>query len=298
MTMSSFRVTPRQGNLNRVKRIYGYLSKMKFATIRVRTEEPDYSDLPEREYDWARSIYGNVKEAIPHDVPALLGKRVIQTTLVDANPMHNLNTGRAVTGVLHLLSQPSIDWLSRKQPTVETATYGSKFVAARTAVQQIIELRLMLRYLGVPPCLVTTNPLSRVDPFHTPSWTSVIMPCLSYHFVREAITSGMVRFGHIPGPMSVADILRKHWGYQQVWPLLKPLLFWQGDTSILIEDDSLVQSTEGEGEDIPFPDAGFRYVDDEGVDNAGTRYRRRDQWKEMLETELEEHHVLCSVQER
>ena len=32
-----------------------------------------------------------------------------------------------------------------------------------------------------------------------------------------------------------ADILSKHWGYQQVWKLLKPLLFWQGDTLDILD---------------------------------------------------------------
>ena len=56
MTMSGFRAAPRKGHLERVKRIYGYLCKMKHATIRVRTEEPDYSDIPDPEYDWSYSI--------------------------------------------------------------------------------------------------------------------------------------------------------------------------------------------------------------------------------------------------
>ena len=46
MSMSSFRVAPRIGHLERVRRIYGYTAKMKHATIRVRTEEPDFSALP------------------------------------------------------------------------------------------------------------------------------------------------------------------------------------------------------------------------------------------------------------
>ena len=62
MSMSSFRVAPRQGHLERLQRICGYLSKFQQACIRVRTEEPDYSDLPNNEYDWARSVYGNVRE--------------------------------------------------------------------------------------------------------------------------------------------------------------------------------------------------------------------------------------------
>ena len=33
---------------------------------------------------------------------------------------------------------------------METATYGSEFVASKTATEQIIDLRHTLRYLGVP----------------------------------------------------------------------------------------------------------------------------------------------------
>ena len=62
--------------------------------------------------------------------------------------MHDMITGRAVTGFLHLLNKTPIDWFSKKQSTVETATYGSEFVAARTATEQIMDLRLTLRYLG------------------------------------------------------------------------------------------------------------------------------------------------------
>jgi hypothetical protein len=45
---------------------------------------------------------------------------------------------------------------------------------------------------------------------------------LSFHFVREAIAAGYV---HNP-----ADILSKNWGYSDVWPILKILLFHHGDT--------------------------------------------------------------------
>jgi hypothetical protein len=53
---------------------------------------------------------------------------------------------------------------------------------------------------------------------------------LSFHRVREAISAGMVIFTHIDGRINPADVLSKHWGYQQVWPNLRPLLFWAGDT--------------------------------------------------------------------
>ena len=57
---------------------------------------------------------------------------------------------------------------------------------------------------------------------------------LSYHRVREAIASKIVAFTFIPGDINPADILSKHWGYSQIWDILKPILFWEGDTADLI----------------------------------------------------------------
>jgi hypothetical protein len=46
MTMSRFRVDPKEGHIARLKRIYGYVRFSKDCGIRYRTEEPDYSSLP------------------------------------------------------------------------------------------------------------------------------------------------------------------------------------------------------------------------------------------------------------
>jgi hypothetical protein len=76
MTMSGFRIEPRVGYPNRLKRIYGYQLKMKHASVRVRTEEPDFSDLPDNVHDWTYSVYGNVEELLPVETPEPLGKHV------------------------------------------------------------------------------------------------------------------------------------------------------------------------------------------------------------------------------
>ena len=240
MTLSGFRVAPRKGHLERIKRIYGYLSKMRHATIRVRTEEPDYSDLPDPAYDWSKSVYGEIKEMLPTDAPEPLGNYVTLSHYVDANLMHDIITGRSVSGILHLANKTPIEWYSKKQATVETATYGSEFVAARICVDQIIDLRNTLRYLGVPlrdKSFMFGDNKSVVDSsmqLHAKLHKRHTM--LSFHRVREAIASGMIGFYFIPGQHNPADILSKHWGYSQVWPQLRTLLFWKGDTQD-IEDD-------------------------------------------------------------
>ena len=241
MTLSSFRACPRDGHLQRAKRICGYLYKMKHGAIRIRTEEPDFSDLPDEEFDWERSIYGDVSEDIPHDAPIPLGKPVIHSQHQDANLMHDIVTGRAVAATLHWLNKTPIDWYSKKQNTVETSTYGSEFNTARIGAEQTMELRITLRYLGVPikgPTRVfgdnesvvksSNNPDAKLHKRHT---------ILSFHRVREAIAAKVMTYHFLPGDQNPADILSKAWGYAQVWHLLKPLLFWEGDTMNCIKSD-------------------------------------------------------------
>ena len=234
MTISGFRVTPRKGYLERVQCIISYLVKMKHAAICFRTEEPDFSALPDQQFDWMYTVYGQMEEVLPHDMPTPLGKFVTLTHYVDANLYHDLITGRSVTGIIHLANKTPIDWYSKKQATVETATYGSEFIAACICVDQSINLKNTLRYLGVPVCKKaymfgdnksvvdsSTIPHAKLHKHHN---------ALSFHRVREAIAGAIIGFYHIDGNKNPADILSKHWGYRQIWKLLQPLLFWRGDT--------------------------------------------------------------------
>ena len=92
---------------------------------------------------WLKTVYSDVTELIAHDIPEPLGKLVLTTTFKDANLYHDFITGRAVTGILHLLNKTPFDWFSKYQATVETDIYGLEFVAARIAVEQIIALKLI-----------------------------------------------------------------------------------------------------------------------------------------------------------
>jgi hypothetical protein len=141
---------PRLGHMTRVKWMYGYLSKMKDDVIRIQTGEPDYSALPDQEFDWEKSIYGNVSEMLPSNAPKPFGKYVMLTHYYDANLLHDIVTGHSVTGILHLINKTPLDWYSKKQATIEMATYGSESVAACMCVDQIVDLRTTLRYLSVP----------------------------------------------------------------------------------------------------------------------------------------------------
>jgi hypothetical protein len=176
---------------------------------------------------------------VPTDTPPLLGKFVQLTHYVDANLMHDIVSGKSVTGILHLVNKTPIDWYSKKQATVETATYGSEFVAARTCVEQIIDLRLTLRYLGVnirersvmfgdneSVVKSSTTPHGKLHKRHT---------ALSFHRVREAVASKMVAFHFLKGSENPADFLSKTWTHAAVYDMaIKPILFYTGNTEDLL----------------------------------------------------------------
>jgi len=139
MTLLRFLAMPRQGHLDRIKTMHGYLSKMLHATIR--TDTPDHSTYPVKMYDWEYSCYADAKEEIHLDAPKAKRKSVTMTSFFDANLYHDLISGKAVTGILH---QTPIDWCSKLQSTVETATFGSEYVNTITCTEQITASRLLL----------------------------------------------------------------------------------------------------------------------------------------------------------
>jgi hypothetical protein len=126
------------------------LKKYKYGIIRIDTSKPNYSHIPMKEYDWSYTCYKGAKELLPNDAPKPLGKPIVTTSYVDANLYHDLISGRSITGILHLWNSTPIDWYSKLQGTVETATFGSEYIATRTCTEQIIDHHTSLRYLGVP----------------------------------------------------------------------------------------------------------------------------------------------------
>jgi len=237
MTLSRYRACPRMGHLDRAKQIVGYLKKFPHGAIRFRTGIPNheaiFGEQPQR-YDWMYSVYGETREEIPHNAPPPKGKPVRTTTLVDANLMHDFTTGRSATGVQHFVNQTPIASFSKRQGQVETATYGSEFVAARVATEQIIDLRYTLRMLGVPiegPSWLFGDNRSVITSSTLPHSTlSKRWNALSYHRVREAVAAGFLRFHFIESKDNASDILTKPLDHASAWPHTDTMLFRKGDT--------------------------------------------------------------------
>jgi hypothetical protein len=179
---------------------------------------------------------------------------VTLTHYVYANLIHDTISGRSVTGIFHMINKTPLDCYSKKHATVETATYGSEFVAARVCVEQIIDLQNTLWYLGVPirsriymlgdNKSVVDSSMQVYAKLHKRHNTH------SFHRVREAIASGMIGFYFIPGNNSLAYILSKDGGILKYGINLKHFCFRRTTLVLYIikkkKAQSKVHQTNGE----------------------------------------------------
>ena len=66
---------------------------------------------------------------------------------------------------------------------------------------------------------------------------------VSYHRVKEAIALKYLSFHWKDDISNPADILSKHWEFATVWPMLKPILFWRGETATQLKGSDRIPST-------------------------------------------------------
>jgi hypothetical protein len=135
------------------------------------------------------------------------------TVYVDADHAHDLVTRRSITEILVMLNNTQVRLVSKRQKTMETSSYGSELVESRIATELIVELRFMLRSLGVDlegPALMLGDNMSVVLNNLVPS--NVLKKKhnpISYHHVQEAISAKVLRFAYLRSEESASDILTK-----------------------------------------------------------------------------------------
>jgi hypothetical protein len=73
-----------------------------------------------------------------------------RTAKVDANHAADTVTRRSRTGFLVFLNSAPVYWLSKKQASVESSSFGSEFCAMKHCCEYVRGLQYKLRMLGIP----------------------------------------------------------------------------------------------------------------------------------------------------
>ena len=131
----------------------------------------------------------------------------------DADHAGNKVNRRSHTGILIFCNRAPIIWYSKKQNSVEASTFGSEFMALKTAVELIEALRYKLRMFGVPidgptsvycdNAAVHTNvsdPVSQLKKKHH---------SIAYHRCREAVAAMTIRVAKEGTFTNLSDLFTK-----------------------------------------------------------------------------------------
>ena len=192
--------------------IVGYLKLRPKRKLFFNPQHPSIDERSFKSYDWY-NFYCDIEEAIPEDMPPQRGKSVSTHCFVNADHAGNTVTRRSQTGLLSFVNHAPIVWFSKWQNTIETSTFGSEFIAMKTAVKQIESLRYKLRMFSIPvenPMNVfydnesifknMTIPDSTIKKKHT---------SICYHQSREAVASGTMRVAKEGTATNLADLFTK-----------------------------------------------------------------------------------------
>ena len=217
--LSSCLALPRFGHLLEVFNIFAYLDVYHNTEMVLDSTTPDVD--VERDFlkeDWSTSVYldedGSVpSEVIPEDAPVPKGKGMMMTLFVNSDHAGDKVTSRSRTGYVVFLQNSPITWFSKKQSSVETSTFGSKFMAMKTATEYIRGLRYKLRMMGIPiigPCLTYGDNNAVVTNSTLPD--SVLKKksnSIAYNFVREGAARDEWRCRYIPTDENLSDLCTK-----------------------------------------------------------------------------------------
>ena len=226
--LSSYNASPRQGHLEAVYHIFAYLKSHANSAIALDPKIPYVDETRFKPVSWA-DFYPEAEEAIPPNMPEPRGNSVKVSCFTDANHAGNVVTRRSHTGIVLFLNNAPITWYSKRQNTVESSTFGSEFVALRTALELIEGLRYKLRMFGIPIDGVadvfcdnqsvvnnTSEPTARLHKKHN---------SICFHRVREAAAAGTIRITKEPTETNLADLFTKVLGTDRRRKLLGHLTY-------------------------------------------------------------------------
>ena len=116
--LSSYLAQPRQGHLEAVYTLYGYLKAHHKSTMVFDDGYLNWKDSNFADHDWT-DFYHDAIEDIPSNAPAPRGMPVQINVFVDADHAGNKVTRRSQTGILIYLNKAPIIWYSKAQKTVD-----------------------------------------------------------------------------------------------------------------------------------------------------------------------------------
>ena len=210
--LSRYLVNPRVGHLEEVFHVFAYLKQHNHSSLVFDPTTPFFDESRFPQCDW-QEYYPDAKEPTPPRAPELRGEVMTMTCFVDADHAGCQETRRSHTGIVIFLQKAPIIWYSKRQNTVESSTFGSEYVALKTAIEQIEALRYKCRMMGIeldgPTNVFCDNESVFKNSTRPDSTLKKKHNSIAYHRAREAVAAGTIRIAWEDGRFNLADVLTK-----------------------------------------------------------------------------------------
>ena len=210
--MSTHLAMPRRGHLEQVHHIFGYLKERPKRKLFFDPQHPELIESSFTTYDWY-DFYRDAKEPVPGDMPAPRGQMVSTQCFVDSDHAVNTVMRCSQTGLLLFVNKAPVTWFSKRQNTVKTSTFGSEFIAMKTAVERIKALHYKLWMFGIPiegPTNVFSDNEAVVKNTSIPDSTlKKKHTSICYHLAREAVAARIMRVAKERFTTNLADLFTK-----------------------------------------------------------------------------------------
>jgi hypothetical protein len=213
--MSSHLALPREGHLHQVFHIFAYLKKYHNTELVFDPSDPCVNESDFELQDWTSSEFGHLQgqEELPPNMPEPRGVGFVMRAKVDADHAGDTVTRRSRTGFLVYLNSALVCWLSRKQTSVESSSFGSEFVAMKHCCEYLRGLRYKLRMMGIPcdgPAYIQGDNQSVLANTTIPNSTlKKKNQSIAYHLIREGAARDEWRTSYVNTHENEADLLTK-----------------------------------------------------------------------------------------
>jgi hypothetical protein len=135
----------------------------------------------------------------------------------DADWAGDSESAKSVTGFCFLLHGAVVSWLAKLQACVATSPQHAEYMSAGSSAREGVWLRMVLEELGFKPKAATQmygDNSSALNLIYNP----VISPKtkhinVAYHYTREQVEQGDLKFDYVPTASMVADIFTKALGH-------------------------------------------------------------------------------------
>ena len=217
-SLSRFSAAPREHHLELACYLFGYLKKHPNHRIVV-DSRPLLVDNDLRTTSFHPDFledYPDASEDVATDFPIPYGRELDTSIFFDADHAHDHVTRRSITGLIVFVGSTPVLWQSKRQGCIATSTYCAEFISMRSAVEEAISIRYMLRCLGIPvtrPTDLYGDNFGVIQSAEIPDGELKKKHiAISYHYVREAIASRIVNAHWCKSAENFADICTKALG--------------------------------------------------------------------------------------